>query len=123
MDILHLFLKSSFLEMLENLLKLRQTYSETFTDHKSSKSLSKSPDLNPLDYWFWSASMAEVRRVQPQSLDELKLCVENYAKSLSKNQINKSVAHIFKRAQCCIAKQGGSFESLLKKKVKDNGDE
>ena len=44
--------------------------------------------------------MAEVRRVQPQSLDELKLCVENYAKSLSKNQINKSVAHIFKRAQC-----------------------
>ena len=84
---------------------------------------SKSPDLNSLDYWFWSASMAEVRRVQPQSLDELKLCVENYAKSLSKNQINKSVAHIFKRAQCCIAKQGGSFESLLKKKVKDNGDE
>ena len=67
--------------------------------------------------------MAEVRRVQPQSLDELKLCVENYAKSLSKNQINKSVAHIFKRAQCWIAKQGGSFEALLKKKVKDNGDE
>ena len=67
--------------------------------------------------------MAEVRRVQPQSLDELKLCVENYAKSLSKNQINKSVAHIFKRAQCWIAKQWGSFEALLKKKVKDNGDE
>ena len=62
--------------------------------------------------------MAEVRRVQPQSLDELKLCVENYAKSLSKNQINKSVAHIFKRAQCCIAKQGGSFEALLKKRSK-----
>ena len=67
--------------------------------------------------------MAEVRRVQPQSLDELKLCVENYAKSLLKNQINKSVPHIFKRAQCWIAKQGGSFEALLKKKVKDNGDE
>ena len=70
--------------------------------------------------------MAEVRRVQPQSLDELKLCVENYVKSLSKeskNQINKSVAHIFKRAQCWIAKQGGSFEALLEKKVKDNGDE
>ena len=62
--------------------------------------------------------MAEVRRVQPQSLDELKLCVENYAKSLSKNQINKSVAHIFKRAQCCIAKQGGSFKALLKKRSK-----
>ena len=59
----------------------------------------KVPDLNLLDYWFWSASMAEVRRVESQSLDELKLCVENYAKSLSKNQINKSVAHISKRAQ------------------------
>ena len=67
--------------------------------------------------------MAEVRRVQPQSLDELKLCVENYTKSLSKNQINKSVAHIFKRAQCWIAGQGVSLEALLKKKVKDNGDE
>ena len=61
--------------------------------------------------------MAEVRRVQPKSFDELKSGVENYAKSLSKNQINKSVAHIFKRAQCCIVKQEGSFEALLKKKV------
>ena len=36
-----------------------------------------------MDYWFWSAAMAEVRRIQPKSLDELKDCVEEYVISLS----------------------------------------
>ena len=76
---------------------------------------SNSPDLSPLDYWFWSAAMAEVRRVQSKTLEELKLCVENYAKSLSKEQVNKAVTNIFKRARWCVNKKGGSFESQLKK--------
>ena len=81
----------------------------------------KSPDLSPLDYWFWSAAMAEVRRLQPKTLKELKLCVENYAKSLTKEQINKAVANIFKRARWCVIKKGGSFESHLKK-TNNHGD-
>ena len=31
-----------------------------------------SPDLNVLDYWFWSFAMVHIRRVQPETIDELK---------------------------------------------------
>ena len=77
----------------------------------------------PLDYWFWSICMAEVSRVQPQSLDELQVCVERYAQSLSVQQVNKAVNSIFKRAKCCIDQNGGTFEKHLKKaKVTNQGD-
>ena len=59
--------------------------------------------------------MADVRRVQPKTLEKLKLCVENYAKSLTKEQVNKAAINIFKRARWCVHKKGGSFESQLKK--------
>ena len=36
----------------------------------------KSPDLSLLDYWFWSVAMVEVRRVQPNTLEELTSCVK-----------------------------------------------
>ena len=36
----------------------------------------KSPDISLLDYWFWSVAMVEVRRVQPNTLEELTSCVK-----------------------------------------------
>ena len=35
----------------------------------------KSPDLSPLDYWFWSVAMRELARVPPNSIEEMKTTV------------------------------------------------
>ena len=103
---------------------LTSKFQDRLISHKTPRPWpAKSPDLSPLDYWFWSAAMAEVRRIQPKSLDDLKDCVEAYAISLSREQVNKAVCDIFFRAKCCVQKNGGQFESLLKKqKAKKSGD-
>ena len=38
-----------------------------------------SPDLAPMDVRFWPASISEVIRCQPQTVDELKSVVEDWA--------------------------------------------
>ena len=38
----------------------------------------KSPDLSPLDYWFWGVAMSELRRVPPSTLSELKKPLPNH---------------------------------------------
>jgi hypothetical protein len=75
----------------------------------------KSPDLSPLDFWFWSVAMAELRMVPPTTLNELKLAVEDFAESIDKEEISKAVRHIRSRAQLCRNLHGGAFEAQLKK--------
>ena len=47
------------------------------------------------DCWFWSVTMAEIRRVQPSTIEELKSVVEAYAKSLTKAHFIKAVSKIY----------------------------
>ena len=61
----------------------------------------KSPDLSPLDYWFWSVAMRELTRVPPSSIEEMKATVEEFADSLDLEEVLKAVENIKKRAQVC----------------------
>ena len=74
-----------------------------------------SPDKSPLDYWLWGASEQEVRRVKPQTLDELKEVVTDYVESLSEEEVRKAVKNTSFRAEMCLQVQGGHFEHLLQK--------
>jgi transposase len=47
----------------------------------------KSPDLSPLDYCFWSVCLAELRRSPPSSLEDLKEIVGNFSDSLEKKEL------------------------------------
>ena len=62
----------------------------------------KSPDLSPLDYWFWNVAMAEVRRVPPTTLEDLKLTVEAFSESLEVEEVIKSVRHIRAGPLCAV---------------------
>ena len=42
----------------------------------------RSPDMSPLDYWFWSVCLAELRRSPPSTLEELQETVGDYVDSL-----------------------------------------
>ena len=78
-----------------------------------------SPDLSPLDYWFWSMCLAELRRCPPSSMEELREIVTAYALSLSPEEISKAVNHLRVRAEVCIGENGDNFEHLLKKHRRD----
>ena len=75
----------------------------------------KSPDLSPLDFWFWSVCLAELRRNPPISLEELQATVEEYSNSLDKDDIKKACRHIITRAEAFIKANGGDIEYYMKK--------
>ena len=76
----------------------------------------KSPDLNPLDFYFWGVAEKEVFDKKPKSLEELKLIVENFAKGISQDTLLRVADNFCTRAKLCIQEEGGHFEYLLKKK-------
>ena len=52
----------------------------------------KSPDLSPLDYWFWNVAMFELRRAPPRDIGELKTTVNAFAESLDYANLEKCVS-------------------------------
>ena len=78
-----------------------------------------SPDMSPLDFYFWGRSEAELRRCPPSSMEELKETVTEFALSLSPEEIRKAVNHVKVRAELCLSQNGDNFEHLLKKRRRD----
>ena len=72
-----------------------------------------SPDLNPLDFFFWGFCMAEVFRLKPATIEELKTVVEDLAAELSGDVIRGVMASFRRRCEACIEADGGAFEYLL----------
>ena len=72
-----------------------------------------SPDLNPLDFFFWGYAMAEVWRQKPKSIEELKQVVEHLARELSGEIIQRVMANFRKRCEACLQASGGAFEYFL----------
>ena len=79
---------------------------------------SKSPDFSPLDYWFWSVCLQELRRHPPSTLEELVDTINEFAESLEDEEIRKAVKDIKPRAAACKNVSGGAFEYKLKKMKK-----
>lgn len=95
---------------------LRDKFGDRIISNKSERRWPpKSPDLSPLDYWFWSVCLAELRRSPPASIEELKQTVTEFANSLTPEEIKKAVGDIIPRAEACIMSNGGAFEYRLKK--------
>ena len=79
----------------------------------------KSPDLSPLDYWFWGVAMQEVRSHPPATLEELKEVVDGFAESLEPEEVVKAARDHVVRARCCLTQRGGAFESRLQQFKRD----
>ena len=74
---------------------------------------SHSPDLNPLDYSFWSQAQSIVYKKKPETIEELTWIVEEFFGNLDEENIRKTVANLLKRAQLCVQERGGHFEHKL----------
>ena len=96
--------------------RLTQKFNERVISHFMDRIWPpRSPDLSPLDFWFWSVCLQELRRNPPRTIDQLKATVESFAASLTAEEISKAVNDILPRAEACILAEGGSFEHVLKK--------
>ena len=73
----------------------------------------RSPDLNPLDFTFWSQAMQKVWEEKPKTIAALKTVVETFFSSLTPDFINNCVLNIKTRAQLCVQENGGHFEHLM----------
>ena len=80
----------------------------------------KSPDMSPLDYWLWGACDQHLKVTKPRNIEELIEHVNDYAKSIPKEQVYKAVRDIYVRAGCCLDNGGAAFESKLKKYKNNN---
>ena len=71
----------------------------------------KSPDLNPLDYWFWNALIERVyegRRTPFISIEQLKRRVRRvWTSAINKHHLEKAVLQFKKRLNAVIQMEGG----------------
>ena len=73
-----------------------------------------SPDLNPLDFSFWSQAMAHVLRCKPDTLENLKSVVEDFALNFDPQKALKMARNVRYRAELCRSQGGGHFEDLIR---------
>ena len=70
-----------------------------------------SPDLSPLDFWFWGEMDEVIRQRQPETLEHLKEIVEKAAEAKSADEVIKATSSVRKRAILCVKNHGGHFEA------------
>ena len=71
-----------------------------------------SPDLNPLDFWFWWYYGQEIRKQQPENVQDVCTIVEETCHNTPPEIIRKSV-NISRRVQLCLQCSGDHFQQLL----------
>jgi hypothetical protein len=74
---------------------------------------SRSPDLNPPDFYLWGAAKSAVCRDRPRTLNELKTAITAYIRNISESDPQKVFANKIKWVQACIDARGDHFQHLL----------
>ena len=73
-----------------------------------------SPDLNPLDYYFWGMASYEVYQTNPETLLDVMEAVTAVCAIVGSPEVKKSVRNIRKRLEKCAQQDGGHFQHLVK---------
>ena len=74
----------------------------------------RSPDLTPLDFFFWGAIKDKVFKTTPTTKEDCQRRVRAAVNSLTREQIRKSTSQeVTKRVLKCLEVQGGHFAPLL----------
>lgn len=73
----------------------------------------RSPDLTPMDFWFWGFLKSAVYRHQPVDLENLRQSISNCIARITPDQLRSAVYHTIQRMQATIDTNGGHIENLL----------
>lgn len=96
---------------------VRQFLKEQFGDRLISRGCDipwppRSPDLSPLDYWFWAWLKSKVFTFQSPlgSIGELKQRIIEVCEGVTPQEFSAAVSHIRTRLDCLREVNGGCFE-------------
>lgn len=70
----------------------------------------RSPDLNPLDFFFWGFMKQKVHEGSPRSLEEVKTLIEGFVNSIPEDMLQRVTTQFCSRISRCIQAKGGLFE-------------
>lgn len=74
----------------------------------------RSPDLTPLDYFLWGHVKNEVYKTCYNTVQDLRVAVENVIRSIHHNTLQRATRNEFqRRLNLCIRNEGGHFEQLI----------
>lgn len=72
-----------------------------------------SPDLNPLDFWFWGYCSGKLRKMELTSMQEVCEAVEDICRNTPEDMVRKSAAAVTTRARFCLQALGGHFQCSM----------
>jgi len=75
----------------------------------------KSPDLNPLGYYVWSAMLEEFSKLnrKPQNITELKIVLQMILDKLPDETIRKAIIGYRKQLNAYVSAGGAHFEPIV----------
>ena len=75
---------------------------------------SNSPDLNPIDYYFWSRIEAKAWAMPHNTVAALKEDIKKAVRSLETAEITHAVYQFWKRVEAVITAEGGHIHRVQK---------
>jgi len=79
----------------------------------------RSPDMTPLDFFFWGFVKNAVYDLIPSSKNELIKKIKEVCSNIPANILKKcSTDNVLKRMTFCLSQNGQHFEHILKKNIK-----
>lgn len=73
-----------------------------------------SPDLNPLDYWFWATIRELIFHHNPKNKAQLKIIADQVCKRITATQVSKAIGDFEIRIRAVKELRGAHFEPHLK---------
>ena len=74
----------------------------------------RSPNLNPLDFWFWGALKARVFHTDPpETLDELKARITDECRRFTVEELQTATSSLLTRLQVVVENGGGHIEHCM----------
>lgn len=76
----------------------------------------RSPDMTPLDFYFWGFLKNAVYKENPINADTLKQKIKEICRSIPPEVLKKTTSeNVLKRMKLCVLKNGNHFEHIIKK--------
>ena len=72
-----------------------------------------SPDLSPLDFWFWGEMDRIIQEKQPDSIEALKQIVNEGAAQMDPGKIRRVCGNFRRRVEKCRENEGAHFEAEM----------
>jgi len=73
----------------------------------------RSPDLTPMDFWFWGALKRRVYGRCPTNLEQLKQFITEEMRAISADELRRSCESVATRLEALLGNNGGHIEQLL----------